>query len=183
MGKRFASFCPCLAFARFLKVKFWRSFIKCQYFNDGSTDFHKKYIPLYIFLLLFSKTGKTRVWHRVKMMTRWPGRERWPKWPIHPVTQWPSSMSGVHGWWWSWCRVVLAESAHVVPAVADRPASHTARLQARRPRPARLPRRRLPARPVSWPPALAALSRRLANSWMNEWMNILFINTDTHTPV
>jgi len=40
------------------------------------------------------KLGKTRVSHRVKMMTRWPGRERWPKWPIDPVTQWPSSMSG-----------------------------------------------------------------------------------------
>ena len=43
---------------------------------------------------IFSKTGKTRVSHRVKMMTRWPGRERSPKWPIDPVTQWPSSMSG-----------------------------------------------------------------------------------------
>ena len=27
-------------------------------------------------------------------VTRWPGRERWPKWPIDPVTQWPSSISG-----------------------------------------------------------------------------------------
>jgi len=27
------------------------------------------------------------------MITRWPGRERWLKWPIDPVTQWPSSMS------------------------------------------------------------------------------------------
>ena len=27
-------------------------------------------------------------------VTRWPGRERWPKWPVDPVTQWPSSMSG-----------------------------------------------------------------------------------------
>ena len=42
---------------------------------------------------IFSKAGKTRVSHRIKMMTRWPGRERWPKWPIDPVTQWPSSMS------------------------------------------------------------------------------------------
>jgi len=75
------------------KVKFWRSFIKYQYFNDGWTDFHKK---IYIFISLswaLSKTGKTRVSQRVKMMTRWPGRERWPKWPIDPVTQWPSSMS------------------------------------------------------------------------------------------
>ena len=44
----------------------------------------------------FSKTGKTQVSHRVEMITRWPGRERWPKWPIDPVTQWPSSMSDTH---------------------------------------------------------------------------------------
>ena len=44
-------------------------------------------------LCIFSKTGKSRVSHRVKMMTRRPVRERWPKWPIDPVTQWPSSMS------------------------------------------------------------------------------------------
>jgi len=55
--------------------------------------FTKIYISLYLYLGLFSKTGKTRVSHRVKMMTRWPGRERWPKWPTDPVTQWPSSMS------------------------------------------------------------------------------------------
>ena len=29
-------------------------------------------------------------------VTRLPGRERRPKWPIDPVTQWPSSMSGIH---------------------------------------------------------------------------------------
>jgi len=28
-------------------------------------------------------------------VSRWPGRERWPKWPIDPVAQWPSSMSAV----------------------------------------------------------------------------------------
>ena len=95
MGKRFASFYRILAFARSQEVKFWRSHIKCQYFNDRWTDFHKKYISLYLYLGLFSKTGKTRVSHRVKMMTRWPERERWPKWPIDPVTRWPSSMSGV----------------------------------------------------------------------------------------
>ena len=86
-------FLSLFAFARFWEVKFWRSFIKYQYFNDGWTDFFQK---IYIFISLswvFSKTGKTRVSHRVKMMTRWPGRERWPKWPIDPVTQWPSSMS------------------------------------------------------------------------------------------
>jgi len=45
---------------------------------------------------ILSKTEKIRVSHRVKMMTRWPGRERWPKWPIDPVTQWPSSMSATY---------------------------------------------------------------------------------------
>ena len=58
MGKRFASFYRCLAFARFWKVKFWRSFIKCEYYNDGWTDFHKKYISLYFYIGLLSKTGK-----------------------------------------------------------------------------------------------------------------------------
>ena len=41
----------------------------------------------------FLENRKTRVSYRVKTMTRWTGRERWPKWPIDPVTQWPSSMS------------------------------------------------------------------------------------------
>jgi len=49
----------------------------------------------FAFWAFSSKTGNTRVTHRVKMMTRWPGRERWPKWPIDPVAQWPSSMSAV----------------------------------------------------------------------------------------
>ena len=61
----------------------------------GMDGFSQKYIS-YIFILgFFLKTGKTRVSHRVKMMTRWIGRERWPKRPIDPVTQWPSSTSGV----------------------------------------------------------------------------------------
>jgi len=30
---------------------------------------------------------KTRVSHRVKMMTRWSRLGRWPKWPIDPMTQ------------------------------------------------------------------------------------------------
>jgi len=58
----------------------------------------KRFASFYVqfaFWAFFSwKPEKTRVSHRVKMMTRWPGRERWPKWPIYPVTQWPSSMSG-----------------------------------------------------------------------------------------
>ena len=36
---------------------------------------------------IFSKTGKTRVSHRVKMMTRWPGRENDPN---NPLTRWPN---------------------------------------------------------------------------------------------
>ena len=52
MSKRFASFYRCLAFAGFWKVKFWRSFIKCRYFNDGWTDVHKN-IYLDIFILGF----------------------------------------------------------------------------------------------------------------------------------
>jgi len=93
MGSRSASFYRCLAFARFWKVEFWRSFIKCQYFNDGWTDFHKIYISIYHYLVLFSKTGKTRVSHRVKMMTRWPWREKWPKWPGDPVPCQPNTGS------------------------------------------------------------------------------------------
>ena len=57
MGKMFASFYRCLAFARFWKVKFGRSFIKCQYSNDGWTDFHKN-IYLYIFFLDFFRKSE-----------------------------------------------------------------------------------------------------------------------------
>jgi len=83
-GQRFASFYCCLAFARFWKVKFWRSFIKCKYFNDGWTDFHKN-IYLYIFILgFFRKPKKTLVSHRVKMVTRtW----KMTHWPGDPMTQ------------------------------------------------------------------------------------------------
>ena len=78
-GQRFASFYCCLAFARFWKVKFWRSFIKCKYFNDGWTDFHKN---IYLYLGLFSKTGKTLVSHRVKTVTRTWKMTRWPNDPV-----------------------------------------------------------------------------------------------------
>ena len=87
MGKRFASFYRCLAFARFWKVKFWRSFIKCQYFNDGWTDFHKKN---HTFILGFFRNRKTRVSHPVKMMTRWPGHPDVENDPNDPLTRWPS---------------------------------------------------------------------------------------------
>jgi len=76
MGKRFASFYRCLAFARFWNVKFWRSFIKCQYFNDGWTDFHKNILGF------FRKPGKLGSHTESKW---WPGRERWPKRPTDPV--------------------------------------------------------------------------------------------------
>ena len=78
-GQRFASFYCRLAFARFWKVKFWRSFIKCKYFNDGWTDFHKN---IYLYLGLFSKTGKTLVSHRVKMVTRTWKMTHWPNDPV-----------------------------------------------------------------------------------------------------
>ena len=96
MGKRFASLYRCLAFARFWKVKFWRSFIKCQYFNDGWTDFHKIYIFISLSWAFFEnrKNSGLTPGHNDDPVTQWPGRERWPKWPIDPVTQWPSSMSG-----------------------------------------------------------------------------------------
>jgi len=89
----------CLAFARFWKVKFWRSFIKCQYFNDGWTDFHKK---IYIFILgFFSKTGKkTQVSHRIKMTTRW----KMTHWPGDPMTQFHV-----------WC---VTEAAPILVAIA-----------------------------------------------------------------
>ena len=43
----------------------------------------------FAFWAFFSKTGKTRVSHRVKMMTRWPGRERWPGDPMTQFHVWP----------------------------------------------------------------------------------------------
>ena len=56
-ARGFASFYRCLGFARLWEVKLWRSFVKCQYFNDGWTDFHKN-IYLYIFILGFRKPEK-----------------------------------------------------------------------------------------------------------------------------
>jgi len=89
MGKRFASFYRCLAFTRFWSVKFWRSFIKCL-FQWRLYGFSQKYISLYLYLRLFSKTGKTRVSHRVKMMTRWPGDPDVKDDPNDPLTRWPN---------------------------------------------------------------------------------------------
>jgi len=42
-------------------------------------------------------------------VTGWPGRERWPKWPIDPVTQWPSSISGESKLLW-WARLSVCLS-------------------------------------------------------------------------
>jgi len=87
MGKRFASLNHCLAFARLWKVKFWRSFIKCQYFNDGWTDFHKN-IYLYIFILGF-------FWKSEKLGSHtgskwWPGNPDVKDNPNDPLTRWPN---------------------------------------------------------------------------------------------
>jgi len=85
--KRFASFYRCLAFARFWEVKFWRSFIKCQYFNDDWTEFYKN-IYLYIFILgFFSKTGKLRSHTGSKW---WPGDPDVKDDPNDPLTRWPN---------------------------------------------------------------------------------------------
>ena len=87
MGKRFASFYRCLAFARFWKVKFWRWFTKCQYINDGWTDFHKN-IYLYIFILGF-------FWKPEKLGSHtgskwWPGDPDMKNDPNDPLTRWPN---------------------------------------------------------------------------------------------
>jgi len=82
MGKRFASFYRCLAFARFWNVKFWRSFIKCQYFNEGWTDFHK----IYIFILGFFRKPEKKLWSHTGSKW-WPGD---PDVKDDPLTRWPS---------------------------------------------------------------------------------------------
>ena len=121
MGKRFAGFYRCLAFACFWEVKFWRSFIKCQYFSDGWTDVHKN---IYLYLGLFFENRKnsgltpgqnddlvTRTWK----MTHWPG---------DPMTQfhvWDSLQCGACSipclwvrrymvlYFWQWSVAVLSE--------------------------------------------------------------------------
>ena len=44
----------------------------------------------FAFWVFFSKTGKTRVSHRVKMMTRWPGDPDVKGDPNDPLTRWPN---------------------------------------------------------------------------------------------
>jgi len=100
MGKRVASFYRFLAFARSRKVKFWRSHIKCQYFNDRWTDFHKKYISLYLYLGLFFENRKnsgltssqnddpvTPTW-KMTQMTHWPSdpMTQFHVWCVHAIT-------------------------------------------------------------------------------------------------
>ena len=87
MGKRFASFYHCLAFAGFWKVKFWRSFIKRQYFNDGWTDFHKN-IHLYIFILGFFRKPDKLGSHTGSEW--WPGDPDVKDDPNDPLTRWPN---------------------------------------------------------------------------------------------
>jgi len=70
MGKRFASFYRCLAFARFWKSKILKIIYQMSIFQWRLDGFPQN-IYLYIFIFgFFSKTGKTRVSHRVKIMTR-----------------------------------------------------------------------------------------------------------------
>jgi len=88
MGKMFASFYRCLAFARVWKVKFWGPFINVNISITVGRILTKKYIYLYIFYLgLFFENWKTLDLHQVNIMTRWPGCERWSKWQL---TWWPN---------------------------------------------------------------------------------------------
>ena len=50
----------------------------------------------FAFWAFSSKTGNTRVTHRVKMMTRWPGDPDVKDDPNYSLTQWPSSMFVAH---------------------------------------------------------------------------------------
>ena len=91
-GQQVCQFYRCLAFARFWEVKVWRSFIKCQYFSHGWTDFHKKiYIYLYLYLGHFfrnpEKNSGLTPGQNDDPVTRWPGHEDDPN---DPLTRWPS---------------------------------------------------------------------------------------------
>jgi len=67
------------------KVKFWTSFIKCQYFNDGwRRIFTKVFISISLSWAFFRKPEKLGS----HTGSKW--------WPIDRVTQWPSSMSDTH---------------------------------------------------------------------------------------
>jgi len=69
-----------------LKVVYYMSVF--QWRLDGHSQ---KNIYLYIFILgFFSKTVKTRVSHRVKMMTRWPDDPDVKDDPNDPLTRWPN---------------------------------------------------------------------------------------------
>ena len=87
MGKRFASFYRCLAFARFWKEKFWRSFIKCEYLNDGWTDFPQN-IYLYIFILGFFRKPEKLGFHTGSKW--WPGDPDVKDDSNDPLTRWPN---------------------------------------------------------------------------------------------
>jgi len=89
MGKRFASFYHCSAFARFWKRKFWRSVIKCQWcFYDGWTDFHKNiYICISLSWAFFQKPEKLGSHTGSKW---WPGESDVKDDPNDPLTRWPN---------------------------------------------------------------------------------------------
>ena len=52
-------------------LKFWRSLIKCQYFNDGSTDFHKNILTRKNSGLTPGQNDDPVTW--TWKMTHWPG--------------------------------------------------------------------------------------------------------------
>ena len=87
MGKMFASFYSCLVFAGFWKVKFWRSLIKCQYFNDGWADFHKK---IYIFISLSWFFWKPKKLGSYTASNWGPGDPDVKDDPNDPLTRWPN---------------------------------------------------------------------------------------------
>jgi len=64
MGKWFPRFYRCVAFARLWEVNLRRLFIKCQYLNDGWTDFYKNIYPYKI--TEYSSSKKVELyWARV----------------------------------------------------------------------------------------------------------------------
>ena len=94
MGNRFASFLSLFGVCTLLKSKILKTIYWMSIFQWRLDGFSQKYISLYLYLGLFSKTGKTRVSHRVKMMTRWQVTQTWK---MTQMTHWPGdSMTQFH---------------------------------------------------------------------------------------
>ena len=86
MGKRFASFYGCLAFARFWKVKFWRSFIVNISMTVGRI-FTKIYIVISLSWAFFRKPEKLGSHTGSKW---WPGDPDVKDDSNDPLTRWPN---------------------------------------------------------------------------------------------